>query len=1035
MARKKYQKLVIDANELMEQGKHEQAIAMAEQAMQAVKAEVGEAHKDASYVQVILSMTLVAAGRFDRAKEVLRRNMEADERLHGPGSEHVAMDLLKLGELHLKLKEAMDAEAALSKAIQILEGAQPEDNVVLANCYYDLGEMKHSNGQREEAAPLLEKAVAILKHHKDDRGMVLIHSYMMLYDTAMAARAFERAEGLAREALSDEKWCVGTPKDMVVTLGSMLGEAEWRLGHLKQAAKAFETAYYDGRYRLRGEDLSYFRCLHRDWEMRRALGDVEGELMVVGWAMSQLKHLGKLDTDLALRWRQAKALSQLDKGDLAAAIATLTEAVKAAEAKGGVAPTDVGEARIELGRLLHLFGDLDGAERLMEEGRDAFDAHHHYGYDLELVPYYRYKVELLLERELIDEAESASSDYSGAVMLNLLYVERAPERAQQELYDSYIIRRRPGIDSLSSGRLEVKCRMALEEAQASFTEWHPAVAPHIRELARVMARSGQHDAALAMLSRGRAALETAVGKDHPDVYELLLTRAEVEEGRGDRAGARRSLDEAVQLAHRRWGARSPALAEAHLRTALLCFAAGDLAWADQAADQAFQSEPTLPGAVSTRVARIFRVKASIMGGKGNLTGAANFLGRAQEIYSRVYGRDHRLARETEIALSRLGGRPPGGTSEGVPIGGEGAEGAPPALRPGQFFRQTVPRLIKVRRLAIAGSPLQEFASTNKEERAAALARAGMVEEAISHLTTVQDGLEERAFLGSLPGAVGPAERTSIADEWARAARALGLLHLSRGDRWSAGKQFALALRQFGKSLADRNAECLRTYHWLSLAIDGWEEGCDGTDRSIREKAAIAIISGDEGHIQSIKEMGDGARREGRLPEAARLLRAAAELYDIRDSDLMRGNVGPWVAYSEVLLELGDLEESARVLATPLRRWEASNHGLKGFPREGAICKARVDLGSGRPEAAVKLLEMWTADNGIDAGSPVYDVVLLLADSYLAAGERSKAKSALEQLKKQLSKWDRTVRPDERTKAHFKELLARMYDERDGAAPD
>ena len=62
------------------------------------------------------------------------------------------------------------------------------------------------------------------------------------------------------------------------------------------------------------------------------------------------------------------------------------------------------------------------------------------------------------------------------------------------------------------------------------------------------------------------------------------------------------------------------------------------------------------------------------------------------------------------------------------------------------------------------------------------------------------------------------------------------------------------------------------------------------------------------------------------------------------------------------------------------------------------------------------------------------MVLLKAESYLATGDRAKCKATLKQLRKQIEKWDRTIHPDEKTKARFEELLAGLDGEQGGTEP-
>lgn len=230
------------ALELDKEGKYQQALAAAGEALKVAVDTYGQDDFHVSIVFGYLGQILKHAGDYKDAETAYEHALEIDEKSSGPDSTDVASDLGDLGTLYFHEKLYAKAEPLFARALKLDEKGHGPESADVGTDLANLGLSIEYQARYSEAEPLLEHALAIdeKKHGADDPdvGLDLINVGELYVDEGKYAQAkllYERALRIMEHAFGPDH----TNDSMVLT---KLGLTDDYLGKYADAQPLLERA-------------------------------------------------------------------------------------------------------------------------------------------------------------------------------------------------------------------------------------------------------------------------------------------------------------------------------------------------------------------------------------------------------------------------------------------------------------------------------------------------------------------------------------------------------------------------------------------------------------------------------------------------------------------------------------------------------------------------------------------------------------------------------------------------------------------------
>ena len=147
--------------ELYEQGRYDDALSVAENALKLSERELGTDHLTTATALNELAVVYVALGRYDEAEPVYKRSLAIREESLGPDDPDVALSLNNLAQLYRAQRRYTEAEPLYKRALEIEEKALSPEDPDVATTLDTLAGLYHLQGRFAEAEPLYQRALAI----------------------------------------------------------------------------------------------------------------------------------------------------------------------------------------------------------------------------------------------------------------------------------------------------------------------------------------------------------------------------------------------------------------------------------------------------------------------------------------------------------------------------------------------------------------------------------------------------------------------------------------------------------------------------------------------------------------------------------------------------------------------------------------------------------------------------------------------------------------------------------------------------------
>ncbi len=136
---------------------------------------------------------LVSVQAYEAAERDLREALALQEKLHGPQSSHLALELLRLGAVLSARYRHAEAQAVLERAVRLYEQSQGAQHPFLTDMLAELGQSLLRQGRLEEARAVLERGLALAEAAYGPGHLTAVYTLLQLGEVETESRRFPQA--------------------------------------------------------------------------------------------------------------------------------------------------------------------------------------------------------------------------------------------------------------------------------------------------------------------------------------------------------------------------------------------------------------------------------------------------------------------------------------------------------------------------------------------------------------------------------------------------------------------------------------------------------------------------------------------------------------------------------------------------------------------------------------------------------------------------------------------------------------------------
>ncbi len=194
--------LIAQAEQLRQSGKYDQALPLAQRAVEDSEILLGSTHPLLAVSLNLLAEIYRGKGEYAQAEPLYRRSLKLKEKVFGTEHPEVATSLNNLGVLYKDKGDLAQAEPLLIKALAMRETALGFDHLEVAQSLNNLGTLYKNKGDYGRAEPLLVRSVAIYEKALGPNHPDVATSLNNLATIYLDKGDYVRAEALSVRALT-----------------------------------------------------------------------------------------------------------------------------------------------------------------------------------------------------------------------------------------------------------------------------------------------------------------------------------------------------------------------------------------------------------------------------------------------------------------------------------------------------------------------------------------------------------------------------------------------------------------------------------------------------------------------------------------------------------------------------------------------------------------------------------------------------------------------------------------------------------------
>ena len=572
-------------NQLIEQGKYQEAIPIAERAVEAAKRTRGPEQLETAEALNNFGFVFKMIGDYAKAEPLLQEAIRIRQKVLGPEHPDTATSLNNLAGLYWDMNQYTKAEPLYQEALRIRRKVLGPEHPDTATTLNNLAELYQDMGEYAKAEPLLQEALRIrqkvLGPEVPDTALSL-NNLAALYS---AMGEYAKAEPLLREALRIRQKVVGPEHPDTATTLNNLAELYQDMGEYPKAEPLFQEALKILQKVLGPEHPDTVISLNNLAEMYQAMGDyAKAEPLYQEALRIRQKVLAPEDPETANSLNNLAALYSA-MGEYAKAEALYQQALRIRQKVLGPEHPDTANSLSSLAVLYHDMGEYAKAEPLYQEA-------------------------LRIRRKVLGPEHPGTA--TSLNNLATLYDDMGEyTKAEPLLQEVLRIRQKvlgpehPGtatsLNNLAGlyghmgeyAKAEPLLREALRIRQKVLGPEHPGTANSLHNLAALYEAMGEYTKAKPLYQEAFRISQKALGPEHPYTANSLSSLAWLYDATGEYAKAEPLLQEVLQIRRKVLGPEHPDTARSLNNLAVLEFDLGRIDEATALARQASVVELTI----------------------------------------------------------------------------------------------------------------------------------------------------------------------------------------------------------------------------------------------------------------------------------------------------------------------------------------------------------------------------------------------------------------------------------------------------------
>jgi tetratricopeptide (TPR) repeat protein len=248
-ARKQFE----ESLKLLDSGKLDEAIRLAERALEIRERLLGTEHPDVAASIDNLAGIYAGRGEYVKASPLFKRALDIREKALGEDHPETAQSLNNLGELYYYLGKYAEAEPLFKRALDVREKAMGKDHPNTALSLTNLGALYFYQGKYEEAEPLYKRALDINEKAQGKDHPLTAQSLNNLAVLYRTQGKYAEAELFYKRALDINEKALGKDHSETINSLSNLAILYYYWGKYGEAESLYKRAL-DIREKTQGKD-------------------------------------------------------------------------------------------------------------------------------------------------------------------------------------------------------------------------------------------------------------------------------------------------------------------------------------------------------------------------------------------------------------------------------------------------------------------------------------------------------------------------------------------------------------------------------------------------------------------------------------------------------------------------------------------------------------------------------------------------------------------------------------------------------------
>ena len=358
-------------NQLIEQGKYQEAIPIAERAVEVAKHTLGPDHPKTADALNDLGFIFQKIGNYAKAEPLYQEALRIRQKVLGPEHSDTAESLNNLASLYWAMGEYVKAEPLLKEALRIRQKVFGSGHPDTAQSLNNLAELYQAMGEYAKAEPLLQEALRIRQKVLGSENPDTAVSLNNLAELYRVMGEYAKAEPLYQEGLRILQKVLGPEHRETATILNNLASLYQDMSEYAKAEPLLQEALQILQEILGKEHPDTARSLNNLAALYEAMGEyAKAEPLYQGALQIRQKLLGSEHLDTAQSLNNLGGLYE-DMGEYAKAEPLYQEALQIRQKVLGPEHPDTAQSLDNLAVLEFDLGRIDEAAAFARQASAA----------------------------------------------------------------------------------------------------------------------------------------------------------------------------------------------------------------------------------------------------------------------------------------------------------------------------------------------------------------------------------------------------------------------------------------------------------------------------------------------------------------------------------------------------------------------------------------------------------------------------------------------------------------------------------------